>query len=68
MINTVQVEAKIPIGSKVEAFTRNNTKFVSFNANLTLKVKITSFQIHLKHLDAQKTVQVVMLNLKCFNF
>ena len=30
-------EAKIPNGSKVVAFRRNYTKFLSFKANLTLK-------------------------------
>ena len=46
MINThLKFEAKIPNGSKVVAFTRHYTKFSSFKANLTLKVKVkvTSF-------------------------
>ena len=38
-------EAKIRYDSKVVAFTRNYTKSLSFKANLTSKVKITSFQI-----------------------
>ena len=38
MINThLKFEAKIPNGSKAVAFTRNNTKFLSLKANLTLK-------------------------------
>ena len=32
-----KLEAKIPNGSKVVAFRRNYTKFLSFKANLTLK-------------------------------
>ena len=35
----IQVKAKIPYGSKVVAFTRNYTKFLSFKANLTLKAQ-----------------------------
>ena len=53
MINTqVKLEAKIPNGSKVVAFTMNYTKFLAFKANLTLKVKVkvTSFQTHLRYL------------------
>ena len=52
MTNT-QLKEKFP-GSKVVAFTKNNTKLLSFRANLTLKVKVkvTSFQTRLKHLDA----------------
>ena len=38
--------------SKVVAFTRSHTKFLGFKANFTLKVKVISFQTHLKHLDA----------------
>ena len=56
MINTqLKFEAKISNGSKVVAFTRNNTKFVSFKTNLPLKVKVkvTSFQTHLRYLDDQ---------------
>ena len=59
MINTeLKFEAKIPNGSKVVAFTRNYTKFLSLKANLTLKVKIkiTSFQTRLRYLDDQRTV------------
>ena len=55
MLNThLKFEAIISYGSKVVAFTRNHTKFLSFKANLTIKVKVkvTSFQTHLKHLDA----------------
>ena len=57
MLNThLQFEAIISYGSKVVAFTRSHTKFLSFKANLTIKVKVkvkvTSFQTHLKHLDA----------------
>ena len=47
MLNThLKFEAKSPYGSKVVEFTRNYTTFLSFKANLTLKVKvkITSFQ------------------------
>ena len=45
MINTqLKLEAKIPNGSKVVAFTRNYTKFVSIKANMTFKVKVTNFQ------------------------
>ena len=52
MINThVKFEAKIPYGPKVVAFTRNYIKFVSFKANLKLKVKVNSFQTHLRYLD-----------------
>ena len=46
MINThLKFETQIPIGSKVVAFTRNYTKFISLKTNLTLKVKVkvTSF-------------------------
>ena len=59
MINTeLKFEAKIPNGSKVVAFTRNYTKFLSLKANLTLKVKIkiTSFQTRLRYLVDQRTV------------
>ena len=51
----VKFEAKIPYDSKVVAFTRNKIKFLSFKANLTLKVKVkvTSFQTHLRYLDDQ---------------
>ena len=59
MLNThLKLEAKIPYGSKVVAFTRNYTKFLSFKANLTLKVKVkvTSFQTYLRYLDDQSTV------------
>ena len=48
MINThFKFEAKIANGSKVVAFTRNYKKFLSLQANLTVKVKVmvTSFQI-----------------------
>ena len=57
MINKhLKFEAKIPNGSKVVAFTRNYTKFLSLKANLTLKVKVkvTSFQTCLGYLDDQK--------------
>ena len=44
MINThLKFEAKIPKGSKVVAFARNYTKFLSLKA-LKVKVKVTSFQ------------------------
>ena len=57
MTNTqLKLEAQIPNGSKVAAFTMNCTKFLSFKANLTLKVKVTSFQTHLRYLDDQRTV------------
>ena len=57
MINThLKFEAKFPNGWKVVAFTRNNTKFSSLKANLTLKVKITSFHTRLRYLDDQRTV------------
>ena len=52
MINTqLKFEGKIDYGSKVVAFTRNYT----FKANLTLKVKVkvTSFQTHLRYLNDQ---------------
>ena len=52
MINThLKFEAKIPNGSKAVAFT-------SLKANLTLKVKVTSFQTCLRYLDDQLTVKV----------
>ena len=54
MINIhLKFEAKIPHGSKVAAFTRNYTTFISLKANLTLKVKIkvNSFQTRLRYLD-----------------
>ena len=54
MINThLKFEAKIPNGSKVVAFTRNYTKYLSLKANLTLKVKVTSFQTRPRYLDDQ---------------
>ena len=56
MINTqLKFEGKIHYGSKVVSFTMNYTKFLSFKGYLTLKVKVkvTSFQTHLKHLDDQ---------------
>ena len=56
MLNThFKFEAKIPYGSKVIAFTRNYTKFLRFKANLTLKVKVKviSFETHLRYLDDQ---------------
>ena len=56
MINThLKFEAKIPNGSKVVAFTRNCTKFLSLKVTLTLKVKVKviSFQTHLRYLDDQ---------------
>ena len=60
MINTqLKFEGKIDYGSKVVAITRNYT---SFRANLTLKVKVTRFQTHLKDLDDQCT------DSKQFNF
>ena len=48
-------EGKIHYGSKVVALTRKCTKFLSFTANLTLKVKVnvTSFQTYLNYLDDQ---------------
>ena len=52
MINTqLRLKAEFPNGSKGIAFTKNYTKFFSFKANLTLKakVKVTSFQTHLRH-------------------
>ena len=58
MINTrLKFEAKIPTGSKVVAFTRNYTKFLSLKPNLTLKAKVTSYgqghqlATHLTYLD-----------------
>ena len=54
MLNTqFKFEVKIPNGSKVVIFTRNFATFLSFRANLTLKVKVTSFQTHLIYLDDQ---------------
>ena len=56
MINTyLKFEAEIPNGSKVVAFTRNYTIFLSLKTNLTLKVKVkvTSFQTSLRYLDKQ---------------
>ena len=45
MINThLNFEAKVPNGSKMFAFTRNYSKYLSLKANLTLKVK--NFCIH----------------------
>ena len=48
----------------------NHTKFVKFQSqfDIKVKVKLTSFQTHLRHLDAQQTVQVGSQNLKQFNF
>ena len=44
MFNThLKSEGKIPNGSKVVAFTRNYTKFLSLKANFTSKVKVTRF-------------------------
>ena len=49
MINKqLKLKAKIPNGSKVVAFTRNYTKFSSFRANMTLKVKVTSLSVKAK--------------------
>ena len=54
LINTqFGIESEIQNGSKVFTFTRNHTKFPSFEANLSVKVKVTSLQTHLRHLDAQ---------------
>ena len=54
MINThLKFEAKIPNGSQVVAFTRNYIKFLGLKAKLTLKVKVASFQTHLRYLDDQ---------------
>ena len=54
MINKhLKFEGKIPNGLKAVAFTRNYTKFLSLKANLTLKVKVTSFQTCLRYLDDQ---------------
>ena len=53
MINIhFKFEAKIPHGSTVVAFTRKYINFLSFKANLTLKVKVkvTSFQTRLRYL------------------
>ena len=47
MINTkLKLEAQIPHGLKVVIFTKNYTKFLRFQANLNLKVKVkvTSFK------------------------
>ena len=52
MINThLKFEAEIPNGSKVVAFTMNDTIILSLKATLT--VKITSFQTRLRQLDDQ---------------
>ena len=49
MINTqLKFEGKIHYGSKVVAFVRNYTKFLSFKSNLT----------HPSHLDARLTSQL----------
>ena len=54
MINThLKFEAKIVNGSKIVAFTMNYTKCLSSKANLTFKVKVTSFQTRLRYLDDQ---------------
>ena len=56
MINThLKFEDKIPNSSKVLAVTRNYSKFLSLNANLTLKVKVrvTYFQTRPRYLDDQ---------------
>ena len=54
MINThLKFEAYIPNGSKVQRSSKNCTKFSSFKADLTLKVKVTSFQKYLRYLDDQ---------------
>ena len=51
MINTqLKFEGKIEYDSNVVAFTRNYT---SYKANLTVKVKVTRFQTHLRYLDDQ---------------
>ena len=55
-LQIIEFEGKIHNGSKVVAFTRNYTKFLSFKPNLTLKVKVTSFQTHPRYLDAHSTV------------
>ena len=49
----LKLEAKIPKGSKLVAFTRNYTKLLSFKAIMTLKVKVTSYLKHLGYLDNQ---------------
>ena len=52
MINThLKFEAKIPNGTKVVAFKRNCTKFLSLKVNLTLKikVKVNSFPTRLRY-------------------
>ena len=42
MINIqLNFEAKNPNSSNVVAFRKNHTKFLSFKANLTLKIKVT---------------------------
>ena len=46
----MKYEGKIDYGSKVVAFKRN---YISFKANLTMKVKVTRFQSHLRYLDDQ---------------
>ena len=50
MINKqFKLENKIPNSSKVVAITRNQTKFLSFKANLTLRVKVTGEVLSLSH-------------------
>ena len=56
MINSqLKFEVKIPNGSKAVAFKRIYIKFLSFKANLTLKikVKVINIQTNPRHLDDQ---------------
>ena len=48
----LKFEAKIPERFK-RCCTRNYTKFLSLKANLTLKVKVTTFQTRRRYLDDQ---------------
>ena len=58
MVNIqLKFAAKNPTGSKIVAFTRNHK---SYKANLTLKVKVSSFPTNLRHLS--QTVQVRRYN------
>ena len=54
MIDTqLKLEAKIPNGSKVSAFHKELHKKFSSKANMTLKVRVASFQKHQRYLDDQ---------------
>ena len=67
MLNThLKFKANIPYVSKVVAFTINYTKFLSFKDNLSLKVKVkvTSFQTHLRHLNFRWSMNSLSVKAK----